>query len=203
MGRPRKHREPTALSRSAEQTINELGSKAFRSISWRRGEKGRLQARFACVRVRVADGPKRSGGQRQPGREVWLIGERRPGGARKYYLSNLPATATPRLLAATIKARWVCEQGHQQMKQELGLDHYEGRSWHGLHHHALLVMIAYAFIQHVRLGEKKDTRRTKRPAPSKPASGASSSGRRATPPGSLSALQNRLHLPSKRMSLAE
>jgi len=138
MGRPRKHREPTAKSCSAEQMIRELGPKALRSISWRRGSKSPLRARFACVRVRVADGPKRSQGQRQPGQEVWLVGEVRRGGARKYYLSNLPAKATAKQLAATIKARWVCEQAHQQMKQELGLDHYEGRSWHGLHHHALL-----------------------------------------------------------------
>ena len=155
MGRPRKHREPTVKSCSAQRMIDALGTKGFRSISWRRGTKGKLRARFACVRVRVADGAKRSQGQRQPGEELWLIGELRPGGQRKYYLSNLPAAATRRQLAATIKARWVCEQAHQQMKQELGLDHFEGRSWHGLHHHALLVMIAYAFGQHLRLRKKK------------------------------------------------
>jgi SRSO17 transposase len=54
-------------------------------------------------------------------------------------------------LAATIKARWICEQAHQQMKEELGLDHFEGRSWQGLHRHALMTMIAYAFLQHRRL----------------------------------------------------
>ncbi len=80
--------------------------------------------------------------------------ERRARGERKYYLSNLPATASLRELASVIKARWVCEQAHQQMKQELGLDHYEGRSWRGLHHHALLSMIAFAFLQHLRLGGK-------------------------------------------------
>ena len=51
------------------------------------------------------------------------------------------------MLAATIKARWVCEQAHQQLKEELGLDHFEGRSWTGLHRHALMAMIAYAFLQ--------------------------------------------------------
>jgi SRSO17 transposase len=87
--------------------------------------------------VRVADGQApRIGdkGQRHmPGEEAWLVGEQRASGERKYYLSNLPAEADPRALAATIKARWVCEQGHRQMKEELGLDHFEGRSWHGLH----------------------------------------------------------------------
>jgi hypothetical protein len=64
-----------------------------------------------------------------------LIGEHRTSGEKKYYLANLPAITDLRtlLLAATIKARWICEQAHQQMKQELGLDHFEGRSWHGLH----------------------------------------------------------------------
>ena len=54
-----------------------------------------------------------------------------------------------------IKARWTCEQMHQQMKDELGLDHFEGRSWRGLHHHALLCQLAFAFLQHLRLGGKK------------------------------------------------
>jgi SRSO17 transposase len=71
-----------------------------------------------------------------PGDEVWLVGERRSTGEQKYYVSNLPADASLKMLAATIKARWVCEQAHQQLKEELGLDHFEGRSWTGLHRHA-------------------------------------------------------------------
>jgi SRSO17 transposase len=66
-----------------------------------------------------------------------------------------------RTLADTIKARWICEQAHQQMKEERGLDHFEGRSWQGLRRHALMTMIAYAFLQHRRLAtarrEKKET----------------------------------------------
>jgi SRSO17 transposase len=72
-------------------------------------------------------------------------------GEKKYYLANLPAKTDLRTLAATIKARWICEQAHQQMKEELGLDHFEGRSWQGLHRHALMTMIAYAFLQNRRL----------------------------------------------------
>jgi SRSO17 transposase len=86
-----------------------------------------------------------------PGEELWLVGERRSSGERKYYLASHPAGTPLRTLAATIKARWVCEQAHQQMKEELGLDHFEGRSWAGLHHHALMVLIAFAFLQHLRL----------------------------------------------------
>jgi len=119
------------------------------------GNEGALKARFAAVRVRVADGPPQrigdKGMQHMPGEEVWLVGERRASGERKYYLANLPADANLKTLAATIKARWVCEQAHQQLKEELGLDHFEGRSWRGLHRHALMTMIAYAFLQHLRL----------------------------------------------------
>ena len=75
-------------------------------------------------------------------------------------LTNLPPDVSLKKLAAAIKARWVCEQAHQQLKEELGLDHFEGRSWIGLHRHALMTMIAYAFLQSPRLkaaGRKKKT----------------------------------------------
>ena len=139
-----------------------LADETWRKISWRRGTKGRLTCRFAACRVRVADGHKHrmldNRVQCMPGEEVWLVGERRPSGEQKYYLSNLPAEIPLKMLAATIKARWICEQAHQQLKEELGLDHFEGRSWTGLHRHALMTMIAYAFLQTRRLkaaGRKK------------------------------------------------
>jgi SRSO17 transposase len=78
---------------------------------------------------------------------------------RKYYLSNLPPDTPLKRLAALIKARWVCEQAHQQLKEELGLDHFEGRSWRGLHRHALLTLIAYLFLQHLRLRAAKGEKR--------------------------------------------
>ena len=80
-----------------------------------------------------------------------LIGEWRDNGERKYYLSNLPPRTSLRRLAATVKARWSCEQAHQQLKQELGLGDFEGRSWTGLHRHALMTCIAFAYLQHRRL----------------------------------------------------
>ena len=91
------------------------------------------------------------GQQHLPGDETWLIGEQRASGEKKYYLASQAAETNLRTLAAIIKARWICEQAHQQMKEELGLDHFEGRSWQGLHRHALMIMIAYAFLQHRRL----------------------------------------------------
>ena len=144
-----------------------LADETWRKISWRRGTKGRLTCRFAACRVRVADGHKHrmldNRVQCMPGEEVWLVGERRPSGEQKYYLSNLPAEIPLKMLAATIKARWICEQAHQQLKEELGLDHFEGRSWTGLHRHALMTMIAYAFLPSRPLkaaGRKKNDRLT-------------------------------------------
>jgi SRSO17 transposase len=169
-GRPRKHPVPSIASVGAAELI-EAWPEAFRTISWRIGTKGPLRAAFAAVRVRVADGPVVARGQHLPGEEVWLVAEHRANGEQKYYLANHPADTPLQVLAALIKARWVCEQLHQQMKDELGLDHFEGRSWRGLHHHALLCQLAFAFLQHLRLGGKKrqgqDRRRTT--APAKPA----------------------------------
>jgi SRSO17 transposase len=163
-GRPRQRHVPNILSMAAEDM---LADGRWRNITWRTGTKGKLKARFAAVRVRVADGPPQrirdKGQQHLPGDEAWLIGEHRMSGETKYYLANLPAKTDLRTLAATIKARWICEQAHQQMKEELGLDHFEGRSWQGLHRHALMTMIAYAFLQHRRLAataRKKKNRRT-------------------------------------------
>ena len=79
------------------------------------------------------------------------MGEWRATGEKKYYLTNHPPGTSRRTLARAIKARWVCEQAHQQLKEELGLDHFEGRTWLGLHHHALLTLISFAFLQHLRL----------------------------------------------------
>jgi SRSO17 transposase len=132
-GRPRKRHIPDILSRSAEDM---LVNAKWQNVSWRNGTKGRLEARFAAVRVRTADGPpqqiKDMGQQHLPGDEAWLIGEHRTSEEKKYYLANMPAKTNLRTLAATIKARWICEQAHQQLKEELGLDHFEGRSWQGL-----------------------------------------------------------------------
>src|ERR687889_738302 len=169
--RPRKHPVPSAASAPVAELI-EARPDAFRTISWRAGTKGPLRAEFAALRVRVADGPVAAGGQHLPGEEAWLVGEHRASGERKYYLSDLPAETPLEALAALIKARWVCEQLHRQLKDELGLDHFEGRSWRGLHHHALLCLLAFAFLQHLRLGGEKGRDRARArtaPAPSLPA----------------------------------
>ena len=177
-GRPRRHPVPSEAPAAAEAV---LARAEWHRISWRQGTKGPLAAEFAAVRVRPAEGAQLRNGWHLPGDEVWLVGERRSSGEQKYYLSNLPADTPLDELAATIKARWVCEQAHQQLKEELGLDHFEGRSWTGLHRHALMTMIAFAFLQHLRL-EQAGRRGKKRPSPGRstaathPAGGSAHAG---------------------------
>jgi len=187
-GQPRKRHVPNVLSIGAEDM---LAQAKWRTLSWRKGTKGPLKARFAATRVRVADGPPQrigdKGMQHMPGQEVWLVGERRDSGEQKYYLVNLAPDVDLKTLAATIKARWICEQAHQQLKEELGLDHFEGRSWRGLHRHALMSMIAFAFLQHRRLaaasgGKKNLVRPTSADATSRPKGRHSRPGPRAALP---------------------
>src|SRR5262249_18593889 len=152
------------LSVAAEDVL--AGAK-WQNISWRTGTKGKLRARFAAVRVRVADGsPQRIKDktyQHLPGEQAWLIGEHRASGEKKHYLANLPAKTNLRTLAATIKARWVCEQAHQQLKEELGLDHCEAQSWKGIPRHVLMTMTAYAFLQYPPLATARRKKKNQRP----------------------------------------
>lgn len=182
-GRPKKHPTPSAESVGGATLFEALPRSVFRRLAWRRGTKGPLRASFAAVRVRVADGPLMAGGQHLPGEAAWLVCEHRSTGERKYHLANHPAGTPLKVLATMIKRRWVCEQMHQQMKEELGLDHFEGRSWRGLHHHALMCMLAFAFLQHLRLcgGEKKRRHATRNRAAAEavPTGGATVHRRRA------------------------
>jgi SRSO17 transposase len=93
-----------------------------------------------------------------------------------------------RSLAATIKARWVCEQAHQQLKEELGLDHFEGRSWQGLHRHTLMTMIAYAFLQHRRLTKVRREKKNQRSAASPDVAGRPARHRRSHRTNAASAM---------------
>src|SRR5215212_4381330 len=147
-GRPRRHGVPSERPMTAAAALKRV---PWHPIRWRQGTKGPLVAGFAARRVRAAEGPQWETGHRLRGDELWLVGERRSGGERKYYLASHPAGTPLQTLAATVKARWACEQAHQQLKEELGLDHFEGRGWAGLHHHALMTLIAFAFLQHLRL----------------------------------------------------
>ena len=124
-------------------------------LSWRQGTKGPLHAEFAWVRVWPAH-------RWQHGRAAddvpdlesearWLLVEWRTDGSIRYALSNLPAEM-PLVHAVELwKSRWHVEQGYQQLKEELGLDHFEGRSWPGFHHHATMCFLAYGFLALERL----------------------------------------------------
>ncbi len=178
-GRPRRKPVPSEEPVPAEGLLAGAG---WRPVAWRRGTKAPLAAEFAALRVRIADGEATRTGVHLPGEEVWLVGERRACGEVKYHLSNLPADVPLERLVGLIKARWVCEQAHQQMKEELGLDHFEGRSWTGLHRHALMVMAAMAFLQHLRLAEHRRTRPGKNPVPRSGAATVAEPARRARRP---------------------
>ena len=130
--------------------------------------------------------------------------ERRSGGERKYDLTNHPDDTPLEVLAASIKARWVCEQAHQQLKDELGLDHFEGRSWTGLHHHhAPLTLIAFAFLRHLR-PRGKNRRRAGRAAARAVAARRPAAAARGRDPGpvALPALPAAHRLPSAFVNVA-
>jgi len=151
-----KHPIATKAPSSASEAIESLGRRGFKQVTWRTATTGRaMTARFACMRVVIADGKRTGVGRRLPGSQAWLVCEERAGGERKFYLTNHSAETQLRELVGAIKARWSCEQAHQQLKEELGLDHFEGRSWRGLHHHALLTLVSFAFLQQERLRENK------------------------------------------------
>jgi len=122
-------------------------------VTWREGTKGKLSAKFAWVRVWPGQGWAE--GACAGAEPIWLLIEERADGKIQYAFSNLPA-GTSRIKAVRLwKSRWPVEQGYQQMKEELGLNHFEGRSWRGFHHHACLVMLAYGFLALEQLQAKE------------------------------------------------
>ena len=143
-GRPQT-RYQLAASDPPPVPIGELASRLKRrKVTWREGTKGKLSGRFAWLRVWPAQGW--ATGACAGAEPVWLLIEEQADGTIKYAFSNLPE-GTRRIRAVRLwKSRWPVEQGYQQMKEELGLDHFEGRSWRGFHHHACLVMLAYGFL---------------------------------------------------------
>lgn len=120
-------------------------ARAWRRVSWRNGNHRPWTAEFLGVRVT----PVVDWRNRHALREVWLLAERGVGAAipHRYYFSNLPATTSVVRIARVIHQRWAIEQQYQDLKTELGLDHFEGRSYTGWHHHVVLSAVAYAFLQ--------------------------------------------------------
>jgi SRSO17 transposase len=135
-------------------SLKELAARTpLRKVTWREGTKGKLSAHFAWLRVWPGQGW--STGDCAFAEPIWLLIEKQADGKLKYAFSNLPAN-TSRLRAVRLwKSRWPVEQGYQQMKEELGVDHFEGRSWRGFHHHVYLVMLAYGFLALEQLRAKE------------------------------------------------
>jgi SRSO17 transposase len=130
---------------SAKALAQGLSAEAWQSVTWREGSNIDLASRFAAMRVRPAS---RDYNLTRPRAKEWLLVEWPEGDAEplKYWLSTLPADAPLRDLVATAKLRWRIERDYRELKQELGLGHYEGRGWRGFHHHASLCIAAYGFL---------------------------------------------------------
>jgi SRSO17 transposase len=147
MGRP-----PRLLQRSTDhqpvsvkQLAMSLPSSAYREMTWREGTQRKLRSRFAAARVRPAH---RDYWRAEPHAEEWLLIEWPKGEAEptKYWISTLPLKSRRKDLVKMAKHRWIIERDYQELKQELGLGHFEGRNWRGFHHHATLCIAAYGFL---------------------------------------------------------
>jgi len=171
--RPRRYRRPAAgrgrpatrwdyggqRPRSVRDVAQTLPATAYRRTTWREGSKGKLVSRFARVRVWPAheywDG-------KPPEEEQWLLIEWPADAAEptKYWLATLPRATSRVHLVRLAKARWRVEQDYQQLKEELGLDHFEGRRWLGWHHHVTMTMVAYGFLIREQLRRRAGSKKT-------------------------------------------
>jgi SRSO17 transposase len=143
-GRKSKNGKPKRDTVSVKQLALGLPAKAWRTIKWREGTNDWLSSRFARVRVAIAPSYEPD---KKPTKE-WLLIEWPKGGAEptKYWLSTLPEAISFLNLVDATKLRWRIERDYQELKQEVGLGHFEGRGWRGFHHHATLCIAAYAFL---------------------------------------------------------
>ena len=157
----KKGRPAKARANQQPQTVSvmdhgkSLPAWKWKTIRWRQGSKGHLVSRFAAVRVDPAYGYR----QNRPGPpRQWLLIEwpHKRQEPTKFWFSSLPHQAGLRRLVRLAKMRWQVEQNYQQQKDELGLDHYEGRGYVGWHHHVTMNMMAYGFLVLETLRSKKN-----------------------------------------------
>ena len=144
--------KPTCLEAMAPA----LPAREWKKVRWREGSQGPQASRFAALRVQPAHGQTRNQAELE---ELWVLiqwptDEKAP---TQYWFSNLPRDTSLKRLVRLAKLRWRVEQNYQQLKEELGLDHYEGRGWMGWHHHVTLVCLAYAFLLLERQRSKKNS----------------------------------------------
>jgi SRSO17 transposase len=144
-------------ARSLCQIAKDLPSRSWKKVTWREGTKGSLSSRFARVIVWMANGLVQGKTMEVPSEELlieWPEGDKGPW---KYWLSSFPPQRTSfRGLVRRAKGRFRIEQDYEEMKGEVGLDHFEGRSWQGWHHHVTLVTLAYAFLTLEKMSHKKN-----------------------------------------------
>ena len=158
-GRPRKYPALKDLpeAKTLAEVAKEVPQKAWRNLTWRQGTRGQMRSRFAQVKVWAAHGWKR---QEHPKRVMeWLLIEWPEDAAAPtaYWMAQLGEQALGlRRLVKTARARWRVEMDYRELKEELGLDHYEGRHWLGWHHHVTLVSIAFAFLRTEQARAKKN-----------------------------------------------
>jgi SRSO17 transposase len=147
MGRPPKllRRDQDHQPVAVKDLALGLPPEAWKTVSWRQETQQKLRSRFAALRVRPAH---RDYWQAEPHAEEWLLIEWPKGEAEaaKYWLSTLSADVKLKDLVSVAKQRWIIERDYEELKQELGLGHYEGRGWRGFHHHATLCIAAYGFL---------------------------------------------------------
>lgn len=153
-GRPSSllRRGPGHQPASVKEVAMGLPTDAYQQVNWREGSKSTLSSRFAVLRVRPAHRDIWRSEQRA---EEWLLVEWPEGDAEplKYFLSTAPSGATLEQIVFATKMRWRIERDYQDLKQEFGLGHYEGRGWRGFHHHATLCIAVYGFLISQRLND--------------------------------------------------
>ena len=148
-------RPPVARYPDKPQSLRDLalaaGPDQVRAVGWREGDRGPLTSSFIALRVRPANDAQRQDDGVLP--ERWLLVEWPDGKDEpvKYWLCNLPTDTPIAVLVQAAKLRWRVEHDYRELKQCLGLDHYEGRSYRGLHHHLTCVTVAHAFLTTTRL----------------------------------------------------
>jgi SRSO17 transposase len=154
-GRPRHKPLEAGAPISVLEISQGWSSELWRRITWREGTKGPMTSRFAATRVLPSHSYQHGGSKEDI---LWLLAEWPESEAvpTKFWLANLPGDTGLLSLVRLAKIRWWIEQGYQQLKDELGMDHYEGRSWQGWHHHVTMTMLAFGFLTLEALWLKKN-----------------------------------------------
>jgi SRSO17 transposase len=154
-GRPRHRPLDIGAPVSVAELSKELVQDSWQRVTWREGARGPMTSRFAATRVLPSHSYQHGGDKEET---LWLLAEwpEDEAAPTKFWLANLPEETSLISLVRLAKIRWWIEQGYQQLKDELGLDHYEGRTWQGWHHHVTLTMLAFGFLTLESIYHKKN-----------------------------------------------